>query len=81
MTNLLNKIPILLIQAYRHILSPFLPSSCRFYPSCSSYALESYQRYNFIKATLLTIRRIGKCHPFHPGGLDPVPDIKDKKYG
>ena len=61
------------IKVYRYWLSPFLPASCRFYPSCSAYALESYQRLGFWKGTYLSLRRILKCNPFHPGGIDPVP--------
>jgi len=61
------------IKAYRYLLSPFLPASCRFYPSCSAYALESYQRLGFWKGSYLSLWRILKCNPFHPGGFDPVP--------
>ena len=61
------------IKAYRYWLSPFLPASCRFYPSCSAYALESYKRFGFWKGSYLSLRRILKCNPFHPGGVDPVP--------
>jgi hypothetical protein len=64
---------ILLIQCYRYAISPYLGRSCRFHPSCSEYAVESLQRYGLIKGMWLAIRRIGRCHPWHPGGYDPVP--------
>ncbi|HEY9188766.1 MAG TPA: membrane protein insertion efficiency factor YidD [Bacteroidota bacterium] len=69
----MKKIVILLIQLYKTIISPFFPSTCRFYPSCSSYSIEALKKYGFIKGFFLSIKRILKCHPFHPGGYDPVP--------
>jgi putative membrane protein insertion efficiency factor len=65
---------ILLIKFYRAAISPFIPPSCRFTPTCSAYALESLQRHGALRGTWLAIRRIGKCHPFHGGGYDPVPE-------
>ncbi len=62
-----------LIKGYRYWVSPFLPKSCRFHPSCSEYALESYLKLGFCKATYLSFIRILKCNPFHPGGVDVVP--------
>ncbi|MBF0214366.1 MAG: membrane protein insertion efficiency factor YidD [Magnetococcales bacterium] len=62
-----------IIRLYQLVISPVLPSSCRFYPTCSHYAAESITRYGALKGSWLTLRRLGKCHPFHPGGLDPVP--------
>lgn len=64
---------ILLIRIYQYAISPFLGRSCRFHPSCSEYAVESLQRHGAIKGLWLAIRRIGRCHPWHPGGYDPVP--------
>jgi len=61
-----------LIKFYQNWLSPILPVSCRFYPSCSSYALTSFKNLGFWKATFRSIWRILKCNPFHPGGFDPV---------
>lgn len=61
-----------LIRIYRLFLSPVLGSNCRFHPTCSSYALEAYQKKSFLKATELTIKRIAKCHPYHAGGCDPL---------
>ncbi len=64
---------ILLITFYRVCISPLTGPHCRFIPTCSEYALTSFRRYGFIKGLLLTVKRISKCHPWHPGGYDPVP--------
>lgn len=64
---------LLLIRGYRRVLSPLLPRSCRFYPSCSAYGLEAIERYGALRGVALTLRRLSRCHPFHPGGYDPVP--------
>ncbi|HCP14662.1 MAG TPA: membrane protein insertion efficiency factor YidD [Peptococcaceae bacterium] len=69
---------IKLIIFYRKFISPLKPPSCRFYPTCSQYSMEAIQRYGALKGSWLSIRRIAKCHPFHPGGWDPVPQ-KNKK--
>jgi len=61
------------IRGYQLTLSRFLPPSCRFYPSCSQYALEAVTRHGALKGTWLAARRLARCHPFHPGGYDPVP--------
>jgi len=65
-----------LIQLYRLLLSPFLGQHCRFYPSCSEYAITSVQRFGVLRGSWLALRRLGKCHPWHEGGLDPVPEHK-----
>ena len=62
-----------LIRGYQLGLSPLLPPSCRFTPSCSQYALEAVSRHGAIKGAWLAARRLARCHPFHPGGFDPVP--------
>lgn len=67
-----------LVRFYQRAISPLLPPSCRFYPSCSQYSVESYERFGVIKGTYLTIIRISKCHPFHPGGVDLVPEKTPK---
>lgn len=67
---------IWLIQFYRKFISPIKPPTCRFYPTCSAYSLEAYKRFGAIKGTVLTVKRILKCHPFHPGGVDFVPEQK-----
>ena len=63
-----------LIKAYQFFISPVLGSHCRFYPSCSNYSLEALQRHGVIIGCYLTLRRLLKCHPFHAGGIDPVPE-------
>ena len=64
---------IQLIRAYRHFISPLFPPSCRFQPTCSQYAAEAIATYGSIKGSWLAVRRILRCHPFHPGGYDPIP--------
>jgi uncharacterized protein len=63
----------LLIRGYQRLLSPLLPPSCRFHPSCSQYALEAIQRHGALKGSWLAVRRLARCHPFNVGGFDPVP--------
>ena len=79
---MLNKIVtfplILLIRGYQLIVSPILGSNCRFMPTCSEYALESLKAYGLIKGTFLTIKRIGKCHPWGSNGYDPIPTKMEK---
>ena len=70
---------IILIHLYQHTLSTLLGPCCRFTPSCSSYALLSIQRFGIMEGARLIFKRLVKCHPFHPGGDDPVPEII-KKY-
>jgi len=72
----MKKILLLLITFYRKCISPLKPPTCRFYPTCSAYGLEAIQRFGAIKGSYLTIKRILKCHPFHPGGVDLVPEKK-----
>lgn len=69
---------IFLVRLYQKVISPLKPPTCRFYPTCSAYSLEAYKRYGAIKGTYLTIIRLLKCQPFHPGGVDLVPDKKEK---
>lgn len=64
-----------LIQGYRMFLSPLLPPTCRFTPTCSQYALDAICRYGAWRGSWLAIRRILRCHPFHAGGYDPVPEV------
>jgi putative membrane protein insertion efficiency factor len=64
---------ILLVRGYQLFISPVLPPSCRFSPSCSQYTLEALRRYGALKGCWLGLRRLVRCHPFNPGGFDPVP--------
>ena len=66
------------IVAYRRWISPALPARCRFYPSCSAYALEALATHGAVRGTRLAIWRLLRCHPFHPGGYDPVPRRRDQ---
>jgi len=61
------------VRIYRAVVSPLFPPRCRFWPSCSAYALEALEAHGAFRGSWLAIRRILRCHPFHPGGIDPVP--------
>ena len=64
---------ILAIRIYQVLLSPMLPAACRYQPSCSAYAVEAVERYGALRGGWMAAKRIGRCHPFRPGGYDPVP--------
>ncbi|HEY3305702.1 MAG TPA: membrane protein insertion efficiency factor YidD [Candidatus Binatia bacterium] len=68
-----KKIFILIVSGYRVFFSPFLPSSCRFFPSCSAYAEQAIERRGIWRGLRLALRRVLRCRPGHPGGYDPVP--------
>jgi putative membrane protein insertion efficiency factor len=68
-----RRVVAMMIRGYQLLISPLLPSSCRFHPSCSQYTLEAVTRYGVIRGGWLGMRRLARCHPFHPGGFDPVP--------
>ncbi len=68
-------IPIAIIGFYKKYISPLFPAACRYYPSCSSYALQAYEKHGFFKGTYLSVRRILRCNPFSKGGVDPVPEV------
>jgi uncharacterized protein len=64
---------VLFIRGYQVAISPMLPASCRYYPSCSAYAVEAIEKHGALRGTWLAMKRIARCHPFRPGGYDPVP--------
>ena len=68
----MKRVLLWLISFYRRNISPLKPPCCRFIPTCSEYALQAIEKYGALKGGLLALRRILKCHPFHPGGYDPV---------
>ncbi len=70
-----------IIAFYRKFISPYKPRTCRFYPTCSAYSYEAISRYGAIRGGILSVKRILRCHPFNPGGYDPVPDLKTEKIG
>ncbi|MHB1313713.1 MAG: membrane protein insertion efficiency factor YidD [Gemmatimonadaceae bacterium] len=69
----MKQLLILFVRGYQMVLSPHLPSSCRYYPTCSHYAIEALEKHGALRGGWLAIKRIGRCHPFRPGGYDPVP--------
>lgn len=74
------KIALGLIKLYRYAISPWFGNNCRFHPSCSAYAEEALNTHGFIKGGYMTARRLIKCHPFHPGGYDPVVKNSNNKH-
>jgi putative membrane protein insertion efficiency factor len=64
---------VALLRAYQYVLRPLLGANCRFYPSCSDYFREAVERHGSVKGVALGLCRVAKCHPYHPGGFDPVP--------
>ena len=68
----MRKVLILIIKGYKKVISPLLPPSCRFYPSCSTYAIQSLEKYGIVKGSIKAIYRILRCNPFNKGGYDPV---------
>ena len=65
---------VAVLRAYQYVLRPMLGANCRFYPSCSDYAREAIERHGALRGTWLAARRLSRCHPWHPGGHDPVPE-------
>ncbi len=72
-TDILTQIAVSLVKFYKIFISPLFPPSCRFYPSCSEYSIQAFLKYGFIKGLWLSIKRIVRCNPFNPGGIDEVP--------
>lgn len=75
----MKKILLIFIKFYQKAISPMFPPSCRFHPTCSHYGVEAIETHGAIKGLWLTLVRISKCHPFHKGGFDPVPEKKRKR--
>ncbi len=69
----MTRILLVLIKAYQYLISPMLGPSCRFTPTCSEYAVQALNRYGAVKGFWLSIKRVGRCHPWHDGGYDPLP--------
>jgi len=80
MRSLPAKAMILLIRGYQKLISPWLGQRCRFHPSCSNYCIDALKQHGMVSGLWLGLRRICKCHPFHPGGYDPVPDRNRKSF-
>ncbi|EKU50302.1 membrane protein insertion efficiency factor YidD [Staphylococcus massiliensis] len=76
----MKRVFLFLVYIYQHYISPLTPPTCRFYPTCSEYTRQAIVEHGAIKGTWLGIKRIGKCHPFHKGGFDPVPPNKKKHH-
>jgi uncharacterized protein len=72
----MKRVLLALISGYRLFLSPLFGASCRFYPTCSTYAVEAIETHGAMRGTWLALKRILKCHPWHPGGVDPVPPVE-----
>ncbi len=69
----MRRLVVSLLKGYGYLVSPLLGNNCRFYPSCSQYAREAVERHGVGKGLWLALRRVSRCHPWHPGGYDPVP--------
>lgn len=77
---MLAKIALSFLIFYKKFISPFLPPACRFYPTCSEYMMEAIREYGFFKGMFLGLKRLLRCHPFRPGGYDPVPKWKKDSF-
>ncbi len=73
LNSLLSRLCIVLIKGYQGIISPYLPNACRYSPTCSQYGVEAYTKYGFFKGSILTLKRISRCHPWGGKGYDPLP--------
>ena len=68
----MQAILVLVLRGYKLVISPLLPSACRYYPTCSEYMLEAVAKHGVVKGVWMGLKRLGRCHPFHEGGYDPV---------
>lgn len=69
---MIRLLALCLVRLYQLLVSPLLPPACRFWPTCSHYSAQAIDRYGVARGVWLSLRRLGRCHPFHPGGYDPV---------
>lgn len=74
--SIMGRLLIMLLRGYQYLISPMLGPHCRFHPTCSHYAVEAIQRHGVLYGSYLAARRLSRCHPWHPGGVDPVPSKK-----
>ena len=74
----MKRVLIAVVRAYQWVLSPLMGSQCRFQPTCSHYAIEALQTHGAWRGSWLALKRIGRCHPWHPGGYDPVPQVNNE---
>lgn len=77
----MRRLFICCIRVYQYAISPLMANHCRFYPSCSSYAIDAIEIHGAFKGSWFAVRRLLRCHPFHPGGCDPVPEKHNKQHG
>ena len=75
----MRRLLILSVRSYKYLISPFLGQCCRFYPSCSSYAIDAIETHGTMRGGWLALRRLLRCHPWHEGGVDPVPEPNEKR--
>ena len=75
---MISKLMMIVIKGYQFFISPIIGPRCRFAPTCSQYALESFEKHGFFRGLVLSLKRIGKCHPCHAGGVDEVPEISER---
>jgi uncharacterized protein len=77
----MKNILLVLIKFYKYAISVHLPRACRYYPTCSDYAYQAVTKYGVLRGGWLAVKRILRCHPFHPGGYDPVPELPNTAVG
>jgi uncharacterized protein len=70
---------VFLIRIYRAVISPLLPPSCIYTPTCSEYSMQAIMKHGAVKGTVLAVKRIMRCHPWHEGGYDPVPEVENNE--